>query len=106
MQVHTKGGVEALYVRVAQPYDEGFQLQMQEDLTPSFEECVQSLSLAGELDARVVVDRRGQVLRVQWDHASTASDELKECVREAIEVREFPPMDPPEISIARLKFSR
>lgn len=106
MQVHTKGGVEALYVRVAHPYDEAFQTQMQEDLAPSFEECAQSMELMGELDARVVVDRRGQVLRVQWDHNSTGSDELRECVREAIEVREFPAMDPPEVSIARLKFSR
>ena len=103
MQVHTKEGVRAAYVRVSDAYPDDLLAQMQTDIDPSIKACEEEHG-AGTLHARVLIDRGGVVLKMMWDPQTEGSDALLECATLAIQGRDFPVKEPGEVTIARFKW--
>lgn len=104
MQVHSKEEVRAVYVRVAHAYPEELREEMKAELDPAVRACAEEHG-EGQLLGRVVVDRKGVILRVQWDATTLAPVSLRQCVSDALMAREFKTLDKPEVTIATMSWS-
>lgn len=103
MQIHSEDEVKVLYVRVASAYPDVLTKQMKAELEPAMKTCGDTYG-AATLLGRVVVDRQGIILKVQWDAETRASDEIQKCAQEAIMAREFKTLEKAEVTIATMSW--